>query len=655
MMGLTDDCKNAEINCICKISEIVATNNNFKYVIQRAAETIPSGFQYPSITCIRITVNNRTFKTSNFKITPWKISCSCTGPNSLFISIEAFYLEERPKADDGPFLSREKTMLISICNYLKTFYEREEALRAHYDSEQKCKAFMDNALDGMMVLDFKGKVLLFNTALAKMFEVDDPEASINHSILDYLCEEYKLKAIKDQLNVLRGKGGYLSTYKVRSRKGREFWVEGLGTKIIYNGNLANIVIIRDITERMAAEEKLKIYRQNINKLVKERIVNTSSSNEKLKENIKIWKHMNQVLSHEKNKLYKYLNSIGVIVIVLGPEGHVSFMNKKGSELLGYNKDGIVGQDWIEIFVPDHYRDHAKDIFLECLSGNCVNECEYPVLRYNGENRMILWTNVPLIDENQSVIGMISTGEDITDLRDSQETLQQYVDDLKKSNEFKMLFIDILRHDLLNPATIIKGYSEILLERIKMDEEKALVEKIYEQNENLIQIINTASTLGKLESIDMVSFEKIDLLDMLRKVCSGYVPLLKEKNMTVQYPAKDKCLADVNPMIKEAFSNLISNAIKFSPHGGKLVLDIEDLESSWKITFTDFGMGVSDENKDAIFRRFKQVSAEGTKGSGLGLAIVKKIIELHHGEVGIYDNPLGQGAVFWIELKKTQSV
>ena len=126
-------------------------------------------------------------------------------------------------------------------------------------------------------------------------------------------------------------------------------------------------------------------------------------------------------------------------------------------------------------------------------------------------------------------------------------------------------------------------------------------------------------------------------------------------MTVEHPSEGTYPADVNPLIEEAFSNLISNAIKFSPDGGRLVLGIEDEGTSWKVIFTDFGMGISDENKDAIFRRFKQVSTEGTKGSGLGLAIVKKIIELHHGEVGVYDNPSGSGAVFWIKVNKTQSV
>ena len=654
MKDMMNDCKNAEIDCICIISEIIANHKDFKYVMQQTAETLPSGFQFPSITCVRITINNRAYKTALFKITPWKLSCSCTGPDQAVISIEAFYLEERPEADEGPFLSGEKIMLFSVCNYLKSFYEKEVTLRVLHENEQKCKAFMDNALDGMLVLDFKGKILLFNMALARMFEVDEPEIPIGHNILDYLCEEYKFKAIKDQLNVMRGKGGYLSTYKVRSRKGREFWVEGLGTKIVYNNSLANIVVIRDITERIVAEEKLKAYRQKINKLVQERTINICSAEEKLKEDLKIWQHMNHILVYEKNKLSHYLDGIGIMLVVLGQDGHVSFINKKGCELLGYNEDGIVGQDWIEVFVPDNYRDHTRDVLLKCLSGNCVTKCEYPVLRYNGEDRMVLWTNVPLVDENKNVIGMVSTGEDVTDLRHSQEELQEYIDDLKKSNEFKMLFIDILRHDLLNPATIIKGYSELLQERIRTDEEKSIVKKIYDQNENLIQVINTASMLGKLESTDMISFEELDLLEILRQVSSGFAPLLEKKGMTIEYPIRNSYPADVNPLIEEAFSNLISNAIKFSPDGGRLVLGIEDAGPAWKITFTDFGMGISDENKDAIFTRFKQVSTEGTKGSGLGLAIVKKIIELHHGEVGVYNNPSGSGAVFWIKVNKTQS-
>lgn len=650
---MINDCKNAEISCVFKISDIIANNRDFEYIMQQIVDILPSGFQFSSIACVRIKANGRTFKTPHFKITPWKLSCSCTGSDSEVISTEVFYLEERPQADDGPFLSAEKYMLFSICNCLKSLHERELVLRAFHQSEQKCKAFMENALDGMLVLDFKGKILLFNMALIRMFEVDHPEDVFGHNMLDYICEDYKLKAIKDQLNVMRGKGGYLSIYKVRSRKGSEFWVEGLGTKIVYNGSLANIVVIRDITERIATEEKLKAYRQNINKIVRERNTDISSANEKLKKDLKIWQHIHNVLVNEKNKLSEYLGSIGVMVVVLGRDGHVSFINRKGCEILGYNENWIVGQDWITSFVPEDYRDYVKDMLLECLNGNCIIKCENPVLKYNGENRLILWTNVPLVDENRNVIGVISTGEDITDLRHSQEELQQYVTDLENSNEFKILFIDILRHDLLNPASVIRGYSEILMERIETGEEKDLIQKIYHQNENLIQIINTASMLGKLESTEMISFEELDLFDLLRKVSDGFAPLLEEKGMTLEYPDKGSYPAYVNLLIEEAFSNLISNAIKFSPERSRIVLSIEDEGSSWKITFTDSGTGISDENKNLIFMRFKRVSSEGTKGSGLGLAIVKKIVELHHGEVGVYDNSSGSGSVFWIRLSKIQ--
>jgi hypothetical protein len=82
MNSVIDDCKNAEINCICKISEIIASTKDFKDVVCQVLDILPDGFQFPSITCIRIMINGKKFKTSHFKITPWKLSCSCTCSDS---------------------------------------------------------------------------------------------------------------------------------------------------------------------------------------------------------------------------------------------------------------------------------------------------------------------------------------------------------------------------------------------------------------------------------------------------------------------------------------------------------------------------------------------------------------------------------------------
>lgn len=264
--------------------------------------------------------------------------------------------------------------------------------------------------------------------------------------------------------------------------------------------------------------------------------------------------------------------------------------------------------------------------------------------------------VTLLDEQNRIIGVLSAGGvlnagEVRSIRLSHEKLMKYVDALKRTNELKLLFIDILRHDLLNPASVIKGYSEYLLETMGSEEERSIIEKVHHQNERLIHIINTASIFGELESTEMISFEELDLLDLLANVSMEFAPLLEKKGMVLEFSAQGSYPAYANPMIEEAFSNLLSNSIKFSPVGSRVIIDILDGGPSWKITFTDFGLGISDEYKDAIFTRFKRVSSEGTKGCGLGLAIVKKIVELHDGEVGVYNNPLGEGSVFWIKVKK----
>ncbi|WP_370575130.1 sensor histidine kinase [Methanomethylovorans sp.] len=279
-----------------------------------------------------------------------------------------------------------------------------------------------------------------------------------------------------------------------------------------------------------------------------------------------------------------------------------------------------------------------------LKGNFSRKFEHSAFTHEGEKL------VTLLDEQNSIIRGINVGE-VRSIRLSQEKLRKHADDLKRTNELKLLFIDILRHDLLNPASVIKGYSEHLLETMGSEEERSIVEKIHRQNERLMQIINTASMFGELESTEMISFEELDLLDLLEKVSREFAPLLEKKGMILECPAQGSYKAYANPMIEEAFSNLISNAIKFSPEGSRLILDILDGGTSWKITFNDLGLGISDEYKDVIFTRFKRISSEGTKGCGLGLAIVKKIVELHGGEVGVYNNPLGIGSVFWIKVKK----
>lgn len=409
--------------------------------------------------------------------------------------------------------------------------------------------------------------------------------------------------------------------------------------------------ILNITDKMDLNDELKAYHNHLENLILERTEELRSINEQLQNEISKRKCVEELLRLEKEKLRNYIDVVGVMIVVLNMDGCVSLINQKGAELLGYNKDEVIGKHWFSNFIPEDEQDSIKDIFSNFLKGYSVPNLENSILTRFGEKKLISWTNVPILDDQGCLLGCISAGEDITDIRLSQDKLQKYADDLKRSDELKLLFIDILRHDLLNPANIIKGYSEYFIETMGNEEEKDIIQKIHQQNEKLIKIINSASMFGKLESTAMISFEELDLLELLEKVSREFLPLLEKRNITLECYASGRYAAYANPVIEEAFYNLISNAIKFSPQGGRIVLDIMDVGQSWKVTFTDFGIGIRDEHKDVIFKRFKRFSGEGVKGSGLGLAIVKKIVELHDGEVGVCDNPSGSGSTFWIQINK----
>ncbi len=440
---------------------------------------------------------------------------------------------------------------------------------------------------------------------------------------------------------------------MKSGETRDTSAEGPDIKDLSKRNPIGKVAILDITDKMDMSDELKAYYNHLEMLVLERTEELRSINEQLQKEMSRRERAEQLLRHEKDRLQNYIDVVGVMIIVLDTDKCVSLINLKGAQLLGYDKDEIIGKNLIANFIPKDEQNKLNAQFSMCFKGDLTRNYENIVYTRAGEKKLISWTNVPLLDEQGRVIGCISAGEDITDIRLSEKKLRRYADELKCSDELKLLFIDILRHDLLNPANIIKGYSEYLLETMAREEEASIVEKIYHQNEKLIKIINAASMFGKLETTEMINFEELDLLDLLRKVSSGFAPLLEKKGMTLECPATGSYPVYANPIMEEVFSNLISNAIKFSPEGSQVVLDLEDKGSSWKVTFTDSGIGISDEHKEVIFTRFKRVSGEGTKGCGLGLAIVKKITELHHGEVGVYDNPSGSGSVFWIKVNKKQ--
>ena len=237
-----------------------------------------------------------------------------------------------------------------------------------------------------------------------------------------------------------------------------------------------------------------------------------------------------------------------------------------------------------------------------------------------------------------------------DLGKSRKKLEGYNKELKESNRLKDLFIDIIRHDFLNPAGVIRMNIQMALMKKKSAEKKELLQKSYYCCNKLITTINNVSAISKLESGEKLKFEKKDLSVILRNVVEEMDSKAAERKIKMNVTTKGKFPALVSPLIHDVFSNLVSNAIKYGPEKSEIIIEIKKEDSNWKIFVADRGEGIPDKFKGAVFDRFTRFEKSAIKGSGLGLAIVKKITEVHKGKVWIEDNP-GGGSIFIVEIPR----
>ncbi len=236
------------------------------------------------------------------------------------------------------------------------------------------------------------------------------------------------------------------------------------------------------------------------------------------------------------------------------------------------------------------------------------------------------------------------------LRLAEEQARAAAERLGGSNRLKDLFIDIVRHDLLNPASVVRYYTSFLEEKetdpVKMD----CLHKIEGVNNRLMDLIRNASKYSRLEEMDHVDCQVLDLNTLLLDALAVHEHRLKEAGIAVNYLPRNEYPITANPMVEDVFANIVANAIKYAGGGKKLEIDILDQGTCWVVQIRDFGKGISDKDKPLIFTRFTRLKKEGVEGSGLGLAIVKRLVDLHKGHIWVEDNPAG-GSVFCVRLPK----
>jgi len=234
--------------------------------------------------------------------------------------------------------------------------------------------------------------------------------------------------------------------------------------------------------------------------------------------------------------------------------------------------------------------------------------------------------------------------------------------LQRANGFKNEILGTVAHDLKNPLGVILGRTEMLTELIATgasnDGVNTQIEHIRDAARRLTSMVDHLISDAMADAFDItIRREAVDVAALVREVAEANQPLAvnKQQAITVAAPTQLSAMCDAD-RIREAIDNLVSNAIKYSPIGGKIAIEVAAEQDNTAIRVADEGAGLSPEDLGRLFGRFQRLSAKPTGGessTGLGLSIVKRIIDMHGGDVTAKSSGPGLGSTFTITLPATE--
>jgi len=229
--------------------------------------------------------------------------------------------------------------------------------------------------------------------------------------------------------------------------------------------------------------------------------------------------------------------------------------------------------------------------------------------------------------------------------------------LRESYQKIILFTANASHEIRLPITAIKGEAEVVLERGKdVEEYRNVMESVVLEMDRLTRMINRLLYLSRGDSgMDKLDIKKVELMGLLSKMVEFYRVLAERKNIILDLSTKEGSFfvqAD-HTKLEELFSNIIENAIRYTPENGSITIEIAKQKHKYVTSISDTGIGIPEEEQGKIFERFYRVDKARSRddgGAGLGLSIAAMIVKMHKGEIKVKSQP-NKGSVFTISLPR----
>lgn len=546
------------------------------------------------------------------------------------------------------FIDQDKELIQTI---IQDITKNKAVVKALAESLRLIRATMDSMMDAFFILDRDMNVIFVNDRLNEWGQ----ELGVTNDVLGVNYKEafpFLDESICDEFKQVFKTGKVIESEEMHVINGNTIftWVQKI--PVLFNNEVQQVAtIVHDITEKKKTDRELESYRLDLENKVLERTEELSKLNEQLEEEIFERNIAEALIRGNEILLGNILESSVDGIAFFDIDKNIRIMNSKFIEMWHLPETISSSMEHFDIFVKFGLPQliNSESILEKASKFSDLKENDTGAL-YFKDGSIVEYNLFPVFGDG-TILGHVFNCHDITKSKEAESELIKYSEQLEKSNELKDLFADILRHDLLNPAGIVKGFLSVLIQKETDPFMLDALKKIELSNQKLIDMIEMASKLSRLESVEDIEFSEIDIGLMLNDARTNLGALFSSKCMNVVCRFDGAYTAKANIMIEDVFVNLLSNAVKYSPPKSTIYIDIFDVGDMWKVEITDFGEGISDEDKPHVFERFKRVNKSSTKGHGIGLAIVKKIVDLHGGNVGVRDNSSGVGCVFWATVKK----
>lgn len=369
------------------------------------------------------------------------------------------------------------------------------------------------------------------------------------------------------------------------------------------------------------------------------ILNMAVNVTELVESRKRLEQSRKAMQQNEKQLREMANSMPQQVWTATADGKIKFVNLVACEYYGVDEDEIIGTTWEEFMHPDDLPT-TMETWVNALKNKHRYEVEFRLLDKDGNSKYFLSRAVPVLDENGQIEKWIGTNTDINEFK----ILQRQKDD----------FIGIASHELKTPVTSIKAYTQVLEHMLRKegDEYKAdLLQKMDNQLNKFNVLISDLLDVTKIQTgrmqfnSDFFDFNELvtEIVGEVRPTTSKHEIVLKSSTVPAIYADRDR--------IGQVITNLLTNAIKYSPDAEKIVVFTKTQNNEVHLCVQDFGIGIPNDKKNQVFQQFYRVS--GTKehtfpGIGLGLYICSQIIEREGGEIWV-NSKEGEGSTFCFSL------